>query len=1143
MRSYWKIPNIGRYCLLLLTLSFAMNAAAQNLTGEIDGSVYDSTGAAVPNAAVQVKNDDQNLVVRELRTNAQGDFTVPLLPLAHYSVSVSAPGFQGQTRNLEVHTNITSTIAFTLKPGAVTQTVEVTTDTSVQPQLGSASSGTLISSTKMTQLSLSSRNFEQLLSIQPGVSGGIPGGTLDRGAINSNGGVNSANYEVNGLPANYNGYFLDGQDLQRRTAGGTQIGAYPGIDFIQEMNPLRSNFGAQYGGSGSASVTITSKSGTSEFHGAAYDFYRSQILNANNYFNNLAGVPRPTLRYSDFGYEVGGPVWLPHVTDRRQTKTFFVAGQEFLRSASSVQATLTDVPTAQQRAGIFDVPVCTAYSASKSCIASATSIATINPEAQAYLKDVIDKIPLPNSPTDPQGLITAEPGTNNETQTFVRIDHHFNDKFSAMFRFFNDPFNLTVPSGLRSGVQAPGVGIANVTDGSRAYFATGTYIFSPNNVLQAGGGYFTSYVTSQAIGTLEAANSPDVRPTLPLAATLGRIPNLAIATSTYQTISPYNNQEPQTQIFANDTQILGRHSISIGFNVEYQKAGNNAATINAGSFVFSPTPVPKVSAGSTAATQFDQAFANFLQGRVTSFRQIAPDPATFPHTNLYEAYVQDDYHVQNNLTLNLGVRYSYIAVPSSGTLQGLPYLPFINFVPGDYNAADAPAISPNGLICAVAPCSGGVTPNPKYVPLNGMIIARKNSPYGSKVTSQPHLTFAPRLGFAYDVGGKGTTAVRGGFGIYYIQVNNAPYQSLATTNQPNVTNLLISNTGFTDPGATTVSENTSPPIVKAAQVNWQAPYVESYSLDVQRSLPGSTLLDVGYYGNRALHLNVNEDVNELPPGEFVTKGIIPGNKVTTANTPDLNGIRPYLGYGPINSDVQGFVSNYNSLQVSMTKRFSGRSVATVNYTYSRTLTDAVAAPQNVFDPAADYGPDSNGRPQMLNFNYVYTLPFFRNARSIEGYALGGWEFSGIVAFGAGQYLTAHTAAVDPAGQGILAAGSAEAGTGRPDQLSNPNSHAPHKLKEWFNTAAFVSVPAGQYRPGSSSIGSIIGPGYEDWDLSLFKNIHVGSERNLQVRFESFNAFNHVNFAGVSTLTSKTNYGQVTSTGPARVLQLAAKFTF
>ncbi len=1144
MRTKWNASRSGcSYWLAAMLLSVSLSATAwgQQLTGEIDGRVLDTSGAAIPNAVVVVKNDDQNLVARTLRTNAQGEFTASLLPLAHYSVTASAEGFQRETSTLDVHTGIVSAATFKLPPGTVTQTVDVTTNTEVAPQLDSSAAGTLIPSTKITQLSLSSRNFVQLLAIQPGVSGGIPGGTQDRGSISSAGGVNSANYAVNGIPAQYNGFFLDGQDLQRRSAGGTQIGAYPGIDFIQEMNLQRSNFSAQYGGSGSAFVSIATKSGNTAFHGAVYEFYRSQIFNANDYFNNLAGVPRPTLRYSDFGYEIGGPIWIPRVTSREKAKTFFVFGQEFLRSESSTQATLTNVPTAAQRTGMFNAPVCTAYNAKGACTASGTSIAAIDPEAQDYLTDIIDKVPLPNSPTDPQGLIVAEPGTNNETQTFVRIDRHFNDKFSVMFRFFNDPFNLRVPYGLRQGVQAPGVGTDDVTDGDRAYFGTGTYVISPTNVLQAGGGYLRSYVTAQAVGTLLAANSPDIRPILPYVNTLGRVPNLAIGGSTYSTISPYTNGEPQTQIFANDTQVVGRHTLSMGFNLEYQKAGNNNATTNAGAYTVKATTVPAVPAGTTPATQFDQAFANFLRGSVSTFQQVSPDPSVYLHANLYEAYLQDDFHATPNLTLNAGLRYSYIATPSAGTLRGHPYLPFVNFVPSRYNPANAPTIDTTGLVCTTTPCNGGVTPNPSYDPENGIIIGNLNSPYGSKVSSQADLNFAPRFGFSCDLGGRGKTAVRGGFGIYYLQSTTADYGSLSTTNEPNVQSLLISNTSFSDPASTTVTGNPSPLVVKAAQVNWQSPYVESYSLDLQHTFRGSILADAGYYGNRGIHIPVNEDINQPQPGLFAQKGIIPGGVVTTANTPDLNRIRPYLGYGPINSDIQGFVSSYNSLQVSVTKRFRGGSLATVNYTHSRSLTNG-SSPQNIYDPAAEYGPDGTGRSNLLNANFVYALPFFLHERSVKGYVLGGWEVTGIVGFGSGQFLTAHTSAVDPAGQGVLATGTAE-GNDRPDYVSNPNSSAPHTLKDWFNTAAFTNVPAGQYRPGNASNGSIVGPGYEDFDLSLFKNVHFGAERDLQLRFESFNTLNHTNFNAVSTTTSASNYGQVTSAGAARVLQLGAKITF
>ena len=1144
---------------LLLAIQFAgYSAHAQELTGEIDGRVTDPTGAVVPNATVVIRNEDQKIVVRTVQSGSQGQFAIPLLPLARYSVSVNAPGFRPTENFVDVHTGITSTVAVNLAPGSVTEAVSVTADSQIAPQLDSPAAGTLISSTKITQLSLSSRNFVQLVAIQPGVSGQIPGGTQDRGAISSQGTVNSANYEVNGIPAQYNGFFLDGQDLQRRSAGGIQIGAYPGIDFIQEINLQRSTFGAQYGGSGSAYVSVASKTGTNQFHGSAYSFVRSQVLNANSYFNNLVGTPKPLVRYNDFGYELDGPLYVPHLMKRESTKTFFVFGQEFLRSEQSTQTTLSNVPTLAQRQGTFTAPVCPTFNA---CTA-ATAVTHIAPTAvaQAYLTDVINNIPLPNSPSDPNGLIISEPGTNNETQTFVRVDHQVNQKISAFFRFFNDPFNLRVPYGLRQAAQPPGVGTADVTDGDRAYYGAMTFIVSPTNVLQGGGGYLRSYVTAQAIGSLLASNSPDVQALLsqldPLQNTTGRIPNLAISSSTYATISPYTNGEPQTQIFANDTQTLGKHTLSSGFNLEWQKAGNNNATTNAGAYTFKVTSLPTATATLpatpvTGPNQFQQAFANFLDGNASSFQQVAPDPSTYLHANVYEAYVQDDYHVAPTLTINFGLRYEYIVSPSSGTLKGHPYLPFVNFLPSRFNAATEGPIDTSGLVCVIAAkCTGGVTPNPTYNAYDGIIIANQTSPYGSKVYTQPKTELAPRIGFSYNVGGAGKTAIRGGFGVYYLQSTTADYGSLATSNQPNVTNLLINNTTFGSPTAAVA--NLTPQVLKAAQEIWQSPYTEVFSLDVQHTLWSSWLVDVGYFGNRGLHLPINEDINQPLPGAYQSatfQAKTPLATVNATNTPLLNQIRPYLGYGPINSDIQGFVSNYNGLQTSVTKRFQDGSVVTANYTYSRALSNAINAPQNIYNPAADYGNDNANRTNLFNFNFVYAFPFFREQHGILGNVLGGFEFSGIAGFASGQYLNVTTGAIDTAGQGLLATGTAQ-GAERPDYIANPNTNAPHTLLQWFNTGAFsnsagvntaLNVPAG--RPGNSRPYSVIGPGYEDLDLSLFKNIHFYERLNGQLRFEAFNTLNHTNFSTISTTTTASNYGQATAAGGNRVLQIAAKLTF
>jgi hypothetical protein len=1122
--------------LAALCIAWPQMIAGQNLTGEINGSVRDSTGAAVANATVTVENTDKNLVVRTIHSNEEGDFTIPLLTIGQYSVTVAAPGFRTITENEQVNVGLTVTLSLVLQPGSVSQTVEVTAD-ALTPQLESPSAGTLISGTQTKELSLSSRNFEQLLYIQPGVSGPIPG-PLDRGSISHSGAGNFTAFTVGGLGPQFNSFFLDGQDLQRRSAGGNQIAAYPGIDFIQETNSQRSNFGAQYGGSGAAIVSVATKSGASAFHGSAFEFFESQILNANGYFNNLGRLPKPGQRYNDYGYTIGGPIWFPHLEKRNTAKTFFYFGQEYLRSETSTQETLTNMPTALQRQGVFSAPVCVAYNASGACTNSSATITTFDPTASAYLKDIIDKTPLPNNPSDSQGLVTAESGFDDETQTFIRIDHQFSQKLGVFFRFLDDPLHLYAPNGLRQALGVPGVGNSNITDGATLYLGHVIYVLNDKNVLDAGYSYMQNWVTATPVGLLLPANSPDITPVLPYPSTLARIPNLSINGGSYAAIGPYRNTDPVTQLYMNDTVTSGRHTLNVGFNLEYQQAGNNQGTTNAGAFTFSPSAL----APGSSETQYDQAFANFLLGSVTNFQQASADLADLPHTNIYEGYAQDDFRVMPRLTLNLGLRYSYFAQPTSGKLSGYPFYSQVNFVPSVFNAGNAPAMTNTGLICTSSPCAGGAIPNPGYNQYNGLIISGKTSPYGQKVTQQPLTAFAPRIGIAYDLSGNGRTAIRGGAGIFFQQISNYQFQVMVNTNPPNVYTVSVNNTFFGAPGTGNTLTSSTPLVIQAAQFNAVNPYVEAWSLDVQHQIGSSLMLDIGYFGNKAFHLPITEDINAPTPGLYATQGIIPGNKVTSGNTQYLNPIRPYRGYGPIDSQLESSFSDYNSLQLSASKHLTNGSILSLNYTYSKALSNA-NAPQDIYNPAAEYGLTANGRKNIVNANFVYHLPFFADQRGIGGRVLGGWELTGIVSYGSGAGLTAVAANVDPAGEGLLAGGSSENGTARPDQVANPNSNAPHTRVAWFNTAAFAQVPSGQFRPGTARIGSIVAPGYGNWDLSLFKNVRVRENLAFQLRAESFNAFNHVNFSTVSTTLGQTNFGQVTGTGSPRVMQLGAKLTF
>jgi hypothetical protein len=301
---------------------------AQVLTGEIDGTVRDGSGAVVPDAAVTVTNSDENQIVRTVKTNRLGQFQAPLLTIGTYTLAISAQGFEAITlTNIVVHVGQPATVPVTVAVGAATETVDVqASNTTIQ--LDSAAAGTLINNEEVTQLPLSNRNYLQLLSIQPGITGPVPGEN-PRGNIRSNGAVNTQQNSVNGNTTALNGYYLDGADTIKRA--GQQPVSFPGVDFIQEINLLRGSYGADIGGPGAAVTSVQTKAGTTDFHGGAFAFFRSQIFNANTPLANLAGLPKLVQRAADFGYYIGGPVWIPGVTKRETSKTFFFFGQEYLR--------------------------------------------------------------------------------------------------------------------------------------------------------------------------------------------------------------------------------------------------------------------------------------------------------------------------------------------------------------------------------------------------------------------------------------------------------------------------------------------------------------------------------------------------------------------------------------------------------------------------------------------------------------------------------------------------------------------------------------------------------------------------------------------------------------------------------------------
>ena len=1080
------IEALLRTAQIAIVLSIACGGLlhAQVLTGEIDGAVHDLTGAAIPNAVVTIKNTDQNLVVRTIRTDSKGVFTAPLLTIGTYAVSVAAEHFKTEdVGGIEVHVGSPSTIPVSLTAGGVQEQITVSAS-EVTPQLESAAAGTLITAEQATELPLSDRNFIQLLTIQPGISGGIPGRN-NRGNIQPSGAVNTQNFSVNGNPNTGNGFYLDGADTIKRA--GQQPVTFPGVDFIQEVDLQRSNYGAEFGGPGSSIISVQTKSGGAAFHGGAFYFFRNQLLNADTYFNKLAGLPRGAERYNDYGYFIGGPVYIPGKTNRANSKTFFFFGQEYLRSSTAISQNISNIPTLAQRSGQFTSPVCLTVVAAK-CTATGTAVTSINATAQEYLTDVISHVPLPNNPNDVQGLIYNSPGTNNETQTLIRIDRQVTSKLSVFFRYLDDPFNLVVPDGFQVTSQIPGVATSAMTNGSTNWLGHFTWVLGANHVFEGGYSSRQNWVTARSIGSMSLANATDVKIQLPYPSQLDHVPTLAIGGSNYNVTGPYDERSPVQQIFVNNTNSLGRHTLKLGFNVELQKQGSNQGAANAGSFTFTAANTP---AGTTV---YSEAFAQFLEGRVSNFTQASKDIASSANLNIYEGYVQDDFRATPRLTLLGGVRYTYFA-PGTGTqFENYPYLPPLNFLPSAFSASQAPTLDTSGNICTASPC-------PSFNPLNGIISGGSNSPFGASVAHGQLDNVAPRFGFTYDVYGNGKMSLRGGYGLYYFSQIGNPTKFATNQDPPNVYTTTISNASFANPGNGVPNLSSTPQGLQGYEAEVHSPYNESYSLDVQQQLRPGMVLDVGYYGNHSVHLFSNIDLNQPVAGYYVGHTSIAAGGVTAANTPALNVIRPYIGWGPITYSSLHFFSKYNSLQTSFKESFHNGILATVNYTWSKSLTNS-RTPQDNNNLAAEYGPTANDRRSVFNASFVYPLPFFKSQKTFASHLAGGFQLSGIVAYGSGNYNTATIGATDPGGLGLLV-GPAGA---RPDQVGDPNQNAPHTFQQWFNKTAFAPTPAGQYRAGNARVQNVLGPGYGVWNLTLSKNTRLYEKAQLQLRAEAYNVF-------------------------------------
>ncbi|HKE32514.1 MAG TPA: TonB-dependent receptor [Candidatus Angelobacter sp.] len=592
------------------------------------------------------------------------------------------------------------------------------------------------------------------------------------------------------------------------------------------------------------------------------------------------------------------------------------------------------------------------------------------------------------------------------------------------------------------------------------------------------------------------------------------------------------------------SKVWGKHTFKAGGNYYHYEKNENAGNGTQGIFTINTTG--QASQGGNSV--LERTWANFLLGRASNFRQDKLDLTAIIQTQQFEFYGQDEYRIKPNLTFTYGVRYSDFRQPTDANNK------LGNFDPKAYDPNKAPCITASGTINVnPATCPRAAT----FDPFNGFVFAGKNSPFGDKVSNEDIKNFAPRVGIAWDPFKDGKTSIRSGYGIFYDSILFGNAENDVFLNPAVNPTVNIPNTTLDNPGNAAVAAPSANPLRVRGLIAspYKTPYIQEWSLDVQRSLTKSLILDVGYFGSKGTHLLGILDINQPQPALYLTTLVCggsnvppncvnPGDFIKGATTPLLNRIRPFLGYAGIDAIETIFNSNYNSLQANLQKRFGSSSFVNVSYTWAKSLTDnqtdRSTAPQNSYCIHCEYGPSQQDRRQIFTANYVYVLPFYKSQQGFVGHLAGGWEFSGIVTFQSGLPVTVVSPFdADPSGQGCLGPSPCSV---RPDVITNPND-APHTLTNWFNPAAFAAVPAGQFRNGTAGRGAVYGPGFERWDLSLYKNIKMTERLNGQFRFEAFNAFNHTNYNTVQTSMSSPTFGQVITARDPRIVQVAMKMNF
>jgi hypothetical protein len=1075
-------------------------------TGTITGTVLDQARASVPGASVAITNVETQNSTQSM-SNSNGSFSSAGLPAGHYEVTVSSKGFASYTETgIHLGPAAVYTINAVLKPSTVSAEVTVHA-TAERVQTDTPEVASKVTEQQIEALPLNGRSYQGLAALMPGVTN-MQAGT----ALGTGGYITQNSMNINGTGQTGSLYTVDGiWNMQTSNMQETTI--TPNPDQIEEVKVLQNNYSAEYNIMGANAVIVQTKSGTETFHGGAWEFLRNTAFDSRNFFS----INVPAEQGNIFGWNLGGPVYVPHLYNTDKHKTFFYVNQQWVKQKQPMVASGA-TPTAAMRG--MGAPNGDAVFPSTGPYASTVKdpltglafpgntipVSRINTDSLALLNALQ---PLPNNQTNAfNNYLNPNPATNDQLDQEYKVDQNITSKYRLTGEFLHEGQSYTYPRGQRLGTVFPNNYDVFRTHNSLAQVQL-TQIISPyaTNQVSVAMNRFIFYHDIDGIS--QVSQIPGYHEQLPF--TGGYLQNY-LPTVTFSggwssmgtgsSIILPRFTELEKMLTDNASWLRGKHFLQAGGTLlwgthrEYSDSG--PTTTGAFSFNGQSTGNP---------------IADFLLGDAATFGQSSTQIRKHIQYPLDTFYVQDRWQATRRLSISAGVRWFFMPKPHEQVAGEVVLNPAL------FNPANAPIVS----------TGGGITATPTYDPANGLIFNGKNG-VPLNLTNAHNYYVSPVIGFAWDPFGGGKTSLRGGYSINYTKSAANSDCAVSCISAPAIQSLSLINVNFPSPTGGKPAAPTAFVVYSEDLKNVRAADVQTYSLSLQHQFGSNWFVSIAGAGSIANHLP--QMLNSNQPGP------VPGyNFNPLLNTGNYSNayFAPYQGYSTVNYYTSGAYANWNALELNLRHPIGHNLFLTASYTWSHGLSTLSgqqfgiegSTPQNSYNPSADYGNTTLNTPQVFTASLIYSLPWLANSTGWKRVVLGGWKFADITSVQSGPSFSP--------GLSVSRAGLAT----RPDLIAPITE--PKSIQQWFSGASFVQPAAGFY--GNAGRGIIAGPGLINFDVAAYKDFRLFERFRVQFRCEFFNVLNHTNFNTPNANFGAGTFGQITSSKDPRIGEMALKFNF